>query len=72
MAPEVINHQAYTQAVDWWSYGVILFQMVHGAHGTGGPLPAQHSLYIEKFPKLPSALQLILNLQFIVWYIYRL
>jgi serine/threonine protein kinase len=37
MAPEVINHQAYTQAVDWWSYGVILFQMVHGKDPYHGP-----------------------------------
>ncbi len=33
MAPEIVNQQqdGYTKAVDWWSFGVLLWEMVSGA-----------------------------------------
>ncbi|KAJ6663383.1 hypothetical protein lerEdw1_009462 [Lerista edwardsae] len=31
MAPEVVNHQGHTQSADWWSYGVLMFEMLTGA-----------------------------------------
>ncbi|CAL4170977.1 unnamed protein product [Meganyctiphanes norvegica] len=30
MAPEVLNEDSYTQAVDWWGFGVLIFQMLVG------------------------------------------
>lgn len=30
IAPEVFNQQGYTEAVDWWSVGIILFEMLVG------------------------------------------
>jgi len=30
LAPEVLNHQPYTKAVDWWCYGVTVYQMLTG------------------------------------------
>ncbi|XP_019872223.1 cAMP-dependent protein kinase catalytic subunit [Aethina tumida] len=30
MAPEIINFLAYGKAVDWWSYGVLIFEMCAG------------------------------------------
>eukprot|EP00906_Rhabdomonas_costata_P014878 RCo021346 len=30
MAPEVVQHMSYTKAVDWWSYGSVVFYMVQG------------------------------------------
>lgn len=28
MAPEILKEQAYTKAVDWWAFGVLLYQML--------------------------------------------
>ncbi|QLG71495.1 hypothetical protein HG535_0B05370 [Zygotorulaspora mrakii] len=28
MAPEILKDQAYTKAVDWWAFGVLLYQML--------------------------------------------
>ena len=28
LAPEVLEHKAYTNAVDWWCYGVILYHLL--------------------------------------------
>jgi RAC serine/threonine-protein kinase/non-specific serine/threonine protein kinase/protein-serine/threonine kinase len=30
MAPEVILHQRYTKAVDWWAFGILLYEMLVG------------------------------------------
>ena len=30
MAPEIITRKGHTTAVDWWSYGVLMFEMLTG------------------------------------------
>ncbi|KAI8334196.1 kinase-like domain-containing protein [Chlamydoabsidia padenii] len=30
LAPEIIRSQGYTKAVDWWSFGVLIYEMVMG------------------------------------------
>uniref|UniRef100_A0A8C5HU74 non-specific serine/threonine protein kinase n=1 Tax=Gouania willdenowi TaxID=441366 RepID=A0A8C5HU74_GOUWI len=31
MAPEVVNRQGHTHSADWWSFGVLMFEMLTGA-----------------------------------------
>ena len=35
MAPEMIQGQPYSYAVDWWAYGVVIFNMLTGEHAFG-------------------------------------
>ncbi|KAH9108886.1 hypothetical protein LEN26_007461 [Aphanomyces euteiches] len=30
MAPELLRHQPYGKVVDWWSYGILMFEMLTG------------------------------------------
>ncbi|EDQ86659.1 uncharacterized protein MONBRDRAFT_10752 [Monosiga brevicollis MX1] len=30
LAPEIVSYKPYTKAVDWWSLGVIMFEMMNG------------------------------------------
>ncbi|KAB1252665.1 Ribosomal protein S6 kinase alpha-6, partial [Camelus dromedarius] len=30
MAPEVVNRRGHSQSADWWSYGVLMFEMLTG------------------------------------------
>ncbi|KAI7853524.1 kinase-like domain-containing protein [Circinella umbellata] len=38
MAPEILLHQGYDRAVDWWAFGVLIYQMVFSRP----PFPAEH------------------------------
>uniref|UniRef100_A0A8C5MCP8 Ribosomal protein S6 kinase n=1 Tax=Leptobrachium leishanense TaxID=445787 RepID=A0A8C5MCP8_9ANUR len=31
MAPEVVNRQGHTHSADWWSYGILMFEMLTGS-----------------------------------------
>ncbi len=33
MAPEIVSEKPYTRAVDWWAYGVLLYEMFLGGFG---------------------------------------
>ncbi|XP_031339561.1 RAC serine/threonine-protein kinase-like [Photinus pyralis] len=57
MAPEVIRRCAYGRSVDWWSLGIVMYEMMCGE------LPFYHSNYNNLFslilikkPKIPSRL----------------
>ena len=30
IAPELLKGQKYGAAVDWWSFGILLYEMMHG------------------------------------------
>ena len=35
LVPEVVDHKPYTRAVDWWSFGVIFYQLSTGKVSAG-------------------------------------
>eukprot|EP01132_Coremiostelium_polycephalum_P004193 gene4193-5248_t len=55
MAPEMINGKAYGKAVDWWSIGILMFDMLAGKppFESKNRLTLQEKILNEK-PKFPS------------------
>ncbi|RWS26508.1 Ribosomal protein S6 kinase 2 alpha-like protein [Leptotrombidium deliense] len=49
MAPEIINRKGHTSAVDWWSFGVLMFEMLTGV------LPFQGSNRKETMQQIMKA-----------------
>lgn len=39
IAPEIITVQPYTKAVDWWSFGILIYEMIAGTTPFYDPLP---------------------------------
>ena len=38
MAPEVLLGQSYNRAVDWWSVGTLLYEMIAGLVASVAPI----------------------------------
>jgi len=43
LAPEIVRHELYTFSVDWWSYGVLVYEMLTGMSPFSGD--DEESLY---------------------------
>jgi serine/threonine protein kinase len=41
MSPEVLTQEGYGEEVDWWSLGVIFFEMILGIPPFGGDTPEE-------------------------------
>jgi len=41
MSPEVLTQEGYGEEVDWWSLGVIFFEMILGFPPFGGDTPEE-------------------------------
>ncbi|GAU98662.1 hypothetical protein RvY_09779-2 [Ramazzottius varieornatus] len=52
LAPEILDDADYGRAVDWWAFGVVMYEMLCGR------LPFQVT-YARAFPRKPSGLQKI-------------
>jgi serine/threonine protein kinase len=46
VAPEMLRHNSYTRAVDWWSYGLVVFEMITG-HS-----PFYHDNVVQMYRKI--------------------
>ena len=55
MAPEVISCKGYTFAADWWSFGILMFEMLTGRIAFEGKNKKETQHLIVKAPlKVPS------------------
>ena len=57
IAPEVFGQNGYTETVDWWSLGVILFEMLVGYppfYSDEPPLTCQKIIQWKKVFSIPS------------------
>jgi len=58
IAPEVIEGFGHTSAVDWWTFGILIYEMVYGStpfKGENRKDTFKHILDGEHFLKLPDA-----------------
>ncbi|CAG9330427.1 STK38_13 [Blepharisma stoltei] len=56
IAPEVFNQQGYNEAVDWWSVGVILFEMLVGYppfYSDDAPTTCQKIMHWKQTLRIP-------------------
>eukprot|EP01062_Namystynia_karyoxenos_P022615 TRINITY_DN18686_c0_g1_i1.p1 TRINITY_DN18686_c0_g1~~TRINITY_DN18686_c0_g1_i1.p1 ORF type:complete len:527 (+),score=218.75 TRINITY_DN18686_c0_g1_i1:118-1581(+) len=57
VAPEVLQNRGYTKAVDWWSYGIILYEMLVGITPFAAKTAqAVFQLIMSKQPIIPDVL----------------
>ncbi len=61
IAPEVFSKEGYTQIVDWWSLGTILFEMLLGYppfYGNDNAATLKHVMQYKKYLKIPKEAQI--------------
>jgi serine/threonine kinase 38 len=61
IAPEVFSKEGYTQTVDWWSLGTILFEMLLGYppfYGNDPSSTLKHVMQYKKYLKIPKEAQI--------------
>jgi serine/threonine protein kinase len=47
MAPEIILGKGYTFSVDWWSFGIMIYEMLSGKLPYGESIDDPYSVYQE-------------------------
>ena len=61
IAPEVLLKQGYTQSCDWWSVGVILYEMIIGQP------PFLASTTVDTQAKVRQTTKQKINLEVLIW-----
>ena len=60
MAPEILEEKEYTRAVDWWSFGVLMYEMILGkAPFNGDNEEMIFQSILKKEPIFPASLPLV-------------
>jgi serine/threonine kinase 38 len=60
IAPEVFTNDGYTETVDWWSLGTILFEMLMGYppfYGENPTATCRKVMNFEKYFEIPSEIE---------------
>jgi serine/threonine protein kinase len=52
LAPEILRREPYDQSVDWWSFGVMLYEMIVGTTPFWNPSPQRMYLNILTLPRI--------------------
>lgn len=71
MAPEIVTRKGHTNAVDWWSFGVLMFEMLTGVLPFKGQNRVETLKQIIKYDFLFFFLQILITYSLVLYLLIR-